>query len=113
MVARRYGHLTKKESSAALHKVGAELYDTLFSEANLRGNVEETGKIDAMPAIDQSQILLEEFRARKGREFMPSEGDALSKELGCSSHLTMVRKRGKGLPIPSAATKEAQLGIER
>jgi hypothetical protein len=34
MVTKRYGHLAKRETTAALHAVGGELYDQAFSGGN-------------------------------------------------------------------------------
>jgi len=78
MVTRRYGHLTKKETTAALHKVGGELFDTVFNNAELGGNEGESINIDASEPTDNDRILLEDFRALKARELAPSEGDTLS-----------------------------------
>src|SRR5262249_17991586 len=35
MVARRYGHLAKKETTAALHEVGGELFDQIINGGNV------------------------------------------------------------------------------
>ncbi len=74
MVTRRYGHLTKKETTAALHKVGGDLYNTVFNG----GNAGDAVSIDPLDAINNELKLLESFAARHGRELLPSEGSALS-----------------------------------
>jgi integrase len=64
MVTKRYGHLTRRETTAAMHKVGGELYDTVFNGGNVgEGAKEVTPKID-----DEPLILLEDFRARVGNK---------------------------------------------
>jgi integrase len=73
MVTRRYGHLAKKETTAALHSVGGD-----FLNAINGGNEGERTKV---VTIEHDANLLESLRNRvasNAHEMPPSEGDALS-----------------------------------
>jgi len=66
MVTRRYGHLTKRETTAALHETGGELLDQVFRG----GTVGEAIFIDAQKGPKIKRLLLPALS--------PSEGDTLS-----------------------------------
>jgi len=63
MVTRRYGHLTKSETTAALHKVGGELYDTVFNNIELGGNEGENKIIESDIQSPNGRIMLGDLRA--------------------------------------------------
>ncbi len=79
MVTKRYGHLAKKETTAALHSVGGD-----FLNAVNGGKEGEDVVIESRPVGNLDEILLESLRNRHERlalnfaETSPSEGDALS-----------------------------------
>jgi hypothetical protein len=78
MVTKRYSHLTKRESTDALHEVGGALYDTVFNVGEARGK--EVVELDPMEQISDE---IDNIRKRLKEESQllipaPSEGDALS-----------------------------------
>lgn len=79
MVTKRYGHLAKKETTAALHSVGGD-----FLNAVNGGKTGEEIIIEHRPTANLDEILLESLRNRHEwlalncSEMSPSEGDALS-----------------------------------
>lgn len=76
MVTRRYGHLTKRETTAALHAVGGALFDKTFGERP----GEEKAEIDVSEVAksDKSQYLLSNSAVDILSRELPSEGSALS-----------------------------------
>jgi integrase len=74
MVLTRYGHLAKKETTAALHKVGGELFDRTFSGGNVGDdNGDVTGGLAPI-----GLVALENMSVSAAPELLPSEGDTLS-----------------------------------
>lgn len=79
MVTRRYGHLAKKETTAALHSVGGD-----FLNAVSGGKKGEQTIDEPRSTVEDDTKLLESLRIRHHRlalnrpEMAPSEGDALS-----------------------------------
>ncbi len=79
MVTKRYGHLAKKETTAALHSVGGD-----FLNAVNGGKAGDGVVIEHPQTANLDEILLESLRNRHERlalnlaETSPSEGDALS-----------------------------------
>jgi integrase len=73
MVTRRYGHLTRKESTAALHVVGGELLNSVIG-----GNAGERALIDASNFGDKCLASRRKLPARTAPECLPSEGSTLS-----------------------------------
>jgi len=63
MVMRRYGHLTKKETTAALHAVGGELFQRIF---NTGGNVGLAGALIDLAATEHRQETQETPRKLTG-----------------------------------------------
>ena len=66
MVATRYGHLTFKETTAALHLVGGELFDRVFasSPALLTAQVEPDREVEHGGSEGETEILLAAIRDR-------------------------------------------------
>jgi hypothetical protein len=69
MVTRRYGHLTRKESTAALHVVGGELLNSVIG-----GNAGERALIDASNFGDKFLAPQRQLPVRTAPECLPSEG---------------------------------------
>lgn len=59
MVMRRYGHLTKKETTAALHAVGGELFSRIFNHGGNVGPVEPVIDLPAAVEREKAQRLLD------------------------------------------------------
>jgi hypothetical protein len=74
MVSRRYGHLSKQETTEALHEVGGSLFDEVFAG----GNVGEATHGEAKKNGRKPRIKLEKTPAVGMPIFLPSEGSALS-----------------------------------
>jgi integrase len=74
MVTRRYGHLSKRESTAALHETG----DDLFNAVLLGGNEGERLKRKALASAATELKILEASSARDMPDTLPSEGSTLS-----------------------------------
>lgn len=74
MVTKRYGHLTKKETTAALHAVGGELFDRTFNGGNVGDRV-----VGSDGRLNGTRLIAHDNPAMSGApELLPSEGDALS-----------------------------------
>jgi integrase len=73
MVTRRYGHLAKQETIAALHAVGGELYNAVFG-----GNAGENMASEAHRRMPSPMILPARVVPHKDAAMSPSEGDTLS-----------------------------------
>jgi integrase len=74
MVTKRYGHLTMRETTAAMHKVGGDLFDTVFNG----GNAGEAAEIASTGFAPSPLLLLAKSGAQPRPELLPSEGDTLS-----------------------------------
>jgi hypothetical protein len=74
MVTRRYGHLSKRETTAALHAVGGDLFEQVFNG----GNVGEDNGSRTLNGDTNGLKLLPDLSARSVPEMLPSEGSALS-----------------------------------
>jgi hypothetical protein len=74
MVTKRYGHLSKRETTAALHAVGGDLFDQVFNG----GNVGERHTGRPVRNGHKALKLLPDLSAKTAPEMLPSEGSALS-----------------------------------
>lgn len=74
MVTKRYGHLSKHETTAALHAVGGDLFEQVFNG----GNVGDKANGQAAVNGHKPLLLLENKSAQSVPEMLPSEGSALS-----------------------------------
>jgi len=88
MVTRRYGHLTKRETTAALHSVGGALLNIVTG-----GNVGETPSECSPQEVVTALKSLGKPASGKRAELLPSEGSTLASRL--IAYLTSVRKRRK------------------
>ncbi|HEU4380045.1 MAG TPA: tyrosine-type recombinase/integrase, partial [Hyphomicrobiaceae bacterium] len=73
MVTRRYGHLTKRETTAALHSVGGALLNSVTG-----GNVGEARVVPPAPGAITALGSLGKPAPTRRTECLPSEGSTLS-----------------------------------
>lgn len=73
MVTRRYGHLQKRETTAALHATGGDLFEQVFG-----GNVGDKPCNGSATNGHKAVNMLEKNSALTVPEMLPSEGSALS-----------------------------------
>jgi integrase len=74
MVTKRYGHLSKRETTAALHAVGGDLFEQVFNG----GSVGDKPANGALQNGHNGLKLLPDLSAQSAPEMLPSEGSALS-----------------------------------
>lgn len=104
MVTRRYGHLTKRETTAAMHAVGGELLNSVVGGSAgeaIAGEVEKNGR-KLLPS------LAKPF-AHGSVELLPSEGSALSNcATGASENTSII-----GTSIETTLDEQARTGQEQ